>query len=481
MRSTAYAASRPRYGVIDVVVLLFRELWLMILVFAILFIIGAAAALTLKKTYTAGASLFVGVGQEYVYQPRVGATDRGAPPAAGEVAQSEAAILNSLEVKQRVVRALGVETFQDGKPATGTPAEQEAAAVRAVSAGLDVSAAPLSPVVGLTYKSDDPDLSARVLNTVIDQYLTYRREIFQDRATPAIQTQRQTFEGELADADRAYEAFLSSNNIGDFATAKATLAGTYQSIFAERMNVQAQLNQAAQRLATLVAQQNRTPAEVALQQDLNISAQDQILQLRTQRETLLSRYQPDAQPVREIENQIAQLQAYVGTGTAVGAQEVRTGPNPIWVELETTRINAQAERDALAARLSVLDRQVVDLRARQARLTELESRNATLAGNREVLSASIREFQLRETQSRADNELVKAGADNVTVIERAQPPSRGKSMKAVLFIAAFLFAGFTALCVGLVRVFLRKGFSMPSTASRTLQLPVLAVVPMKRA
>lgn len=481
MRSTAYAASRPRYGVTDVVVLLFRELWLMILVFAILFIIGAAAALTLKKTYTAGASLFVGVGQEYVYQPRVGATDRGAPPAAGEVAQSEAAILNSLEVKQRVVRALGVETFQDGKPATGTPAEQEAAAVRAVSAGLDVSAAPLSPVVGLTYKSDDPDLSARVLNTVIDQYLTYRREVFQDRATPAIQTQRQTFEGELADADRAYEAFLSGNNIGDFATAKATLAGTYQSIFAERMNVQAQLNQAAQRLATLVAQQNRTPAEVALQQDLNISAQDQILQLRTQRETLLSRYQPDAQPVREIENQIAQLQAYVGTGTAVGAKEVRTGPNPIWVELETTRINAQAERDALAARLSVLDRQVVDLRARQARLTELESRNATLAGNREVLSASIREFQLRETQSRADNELVKAGADNVTVIERAQPPSRGKSMKAVLFIAAFLFAGFTALCVGLVRVFLRKGFSMPSTASRTLQLPVLAVAPMKRA
>ncbi|MEG1029479.1 MAG: chain-length determining protein, partial [Brevundimonas sp.] len=125
--------------------------------------------------------------------------------------------------------------------------------------------------------------------------------------------------------------------------------------------------------------------------------------------------------------------------------------------------------------------QVVDLRARQARLTELESRNATLSGNREVLSASIREFQLRETQSRADNELVKAGADNVTVIERAQPPSRGKSMKAVLFIAAFLFAGFTALCVGLVRVFLRKGFSMPSTASRTLQLPVLAVAPMKRA
>ena len=481
MRSTAYAAARPRYGVMDVVALLSRELLVMVLVFAVLFAIGAAAVLTLKKTYTAGASLFVGVGQEYVYQPRVGATDRATPPAAGEVAQSEAAILNSLEVKQRVVRALGVETFQEGRPATGSREAQEASAVRAVAAGLDVTAAPLSPVVGLSYKSDDPALSARVLNTVIDQYLTYRREVFQDRATPAIQTQRQTFEAELADADRAYEAFLRSNDIGDFATAKATLAGTYQSAFAERMSLQAQLNQATQRLATLVAQQARTPAEIALQQDLNISAQDQILQLRTQRETLLSRYRPDAQPVREIESQIAQLQAYVGTGAAVGAKEVRTGPNPIWTEVETTRINAQAERDALAARLAVLDRQVTDLRQRQARLTELESRNATLSGNREVLSASIREFQLRETQSRADNELVKAGADNVTVIERAQPPSKGKSLKLPLLIGAFLFAGFTALCVGLLRVFLRRGFAMPTTASRTLQLPVLAVAPMKRA
>jgi uncharacterized protein involved in exopolysaccharide biosynthesis len=479
MRLASRAAARPRYGVLDVVALLFRELWVMVLVFAVLFVLGAGAVLTLKKTYTAGASLFVGVGQEYVYQPRVGVSDRGSPPTAAEVAQSEGAILNSMEVKRRVVRAMGVESFQDGKPSKVSPAKQEENAVRAVASGLEVVVTPLSPVIGLRYESDDPALSARVLNTVIEQYLTYRREVFQDRATPAIQTQRRAFEDELSTADQAYEEFLRTNNIGDFATAKATLAAAYQSIFTERMAVQAQLNQAAQRLATLAGQQSRTPVEIALQQDLNISAQDQILQLRTQREDLLSRYQPDAQPVREIEARIAQMQAYVGTGTAVGAKEVRTGPNPVWVELETTRINAQAERDALAARLAVLDRQVVDLRTRQARLTELESRNATLAGNREVLTASIREFQQRETQSRADNELVKAGADNVTVIERAQPPSKGKSLKAPLMIAAFLFAGFTALCVGLLRVFLRRGFSLPSTASRTLQMPVLAVAPMK--
>ena len=477
MRSTAHVTARPRYGVLDVVGLLFRELLLMIVVFLLVFALGAAAVLTLKKTYTANASVFAGVGQEYVYQPRVGTAERGQAPNADEVAQSEAAILNSQEVKLMTVRALGVDTIL-GEPAKGSPAQQETAALKALSSGLGVGVSVGSPIIQVSYKSGDPQRAARVLNALVDQYLAYRRQVFRDN-TPAIRTQRAAFEDELGSADAAYEDFLASNDIGDFATAKATLAATYQTTFAERLSVQAQANQASRRLQTLVAQQAATPAEIALQQDLNISAQDQILQLRTEREQLLARYQPDAQPVKDIEARIAGLQAYVGTGTAVGAKEVRTGPNPIWVELETTRINAQAERDSLQARLAVLDRQLGDIRARQARLTALESENANLAGNREVLSASIREFQQRETQSRADTALVRAGADNVTVIARAQPPAQGKSLKAPLLAAAFLFAAFTALCAGLLRIFSRRGFSTAGSVSRTLDMPVLAVAPAK--
>ena len=54
------------------------------------------------------------------------------------------------------------------------------------------------------------------------------------------------------------------------------------------------------------------------------------------------------------------------------------------------------------------------------------------------------------------------------VIERAQPPSKGKSLKLPLLIGAFLFAGFTALCVGLLRVFLRKGTGTITVNERPL-------------
>ncbi len=480
MRTTAYSTVRPRYGFFDVVGLLFRELLLMVVIFLLVFAIGTAVILTLKKSYTANASVYAGAGSEYVYQPRVGATERSQPLEADAVARSEAAILGSLEVKRRAVRAVGADTVL-GPDASGTAAEKESAALKVLDASLGVGTTAGSAIISVSYKSDDAVRAAQVLNAVVDQYLVQRRVVFRDRTTPALAQQREAFESDLNTADQAYAAFMQSNDIGDFATAKATLAATYQTTYAEALSLRAQLNQASQRLATLEAQLAQQPAEVVLQQDLNVSAQDQILQLRTQREALLSRYTPDAQPVKDIEQQIADLQTYVASGTTVGAKEVRTGPSTIFTEIETARITAAADRDGLAARLAVANGQLGQIRSRQAELTRLESTNANLAGNREVLTANIRDFQQRESAARADSALVAAGADNVTVIERAEAPTRGTSLKAPLLALVFLFAGFTALCAGLLRVFTRRGYTTPASTGRTLEMPVLAVAPMKAA
>jgi len=480
MRTTAYSTVRPRYGFFDVVGLLFRELPVMVVIFLLVFAIGTAAILTLKKSYTAKASVYAGAGSEYVYQPRVGASERSQPLEADAIAGSEAQILGSLEVKRRAVRAVGADTVL-GPNASVTAAEKESAALKVLDSSLGVATTAGSAIISVSYKSDDAVRAAQVLNAVVDQYLVQRRVVFRDRTTPALAQQREAFESDLNTADQAYAAFMQSNDIGDFATAKATLAATYQTTYAEALSLRAQLNQASQRLSTLEVQLAQQPAEVVLQQDLNVSAQDQILQLRTQREALLSRYTPDAQPVKDIEQQIADLQAYVATGTTVGAREVRTGPSTIFTEIETARITAAADRDGLSARMAVANGQLGQIRSRQAELTRLESTNANLAGNREVLTANIRDFQQRESAARADSALVAAGADNVTVIERAEAPTKGTSLKAPLLALVFLFAGFTALCAGLLRVFTRRGYTTPASTGRTLELPVLAVAPMKAA
>ena len=138
MRSTAYVTTRPRYGVLDVVGLLFRELLLMVVVFLLIFALGAAAVFTLKKTYTAQGAVFAGVGQEYVYQPRVGTAERGQAPQGDEVANSEAAILSSGQVRQRVIDALGSQVIL-GRAPKGAPEKSKAAASKVLGSSLHLS------------------------------------------------------------------------------------------------------------------------------------------------------------------------------------------------------------------------------------------------------------------------------------------------------------------------------------------------------
>lgn len=143
------------------------------------------------------------------------------------------------------------------------------------------------------------------------------------------------------------------------------------------------------------------------------------------------------------------------------------------------RVRAQAERDSLAARHAALTRQLDTLNDRQAQLTQLESRNGALAVEREVLSNTYRDFTSRQAQSSASADLARRGADSIRVIAPAEPPQRGSSLKRPVLILAFLFAAFTALCAGLIRVFLGRRFVTAGSASRTLDLPVLAVAPAK--
>lgn len=471
-------SSRPRHGLDDLVTLVWRERLLMLIVFIVLFGLGAAAALTLPKTYTAHSSLLVQMGQEYVYEPRAGDAARGAIPEMTDVVQAEAAILSSAGLYQRVVEAVGADTIL-GAGARGTAQERTAAAVVALGRGLQIGTSPDTGVIQLSYKDRDSATAARILNQIVASYQTYRREVFRDTTTPLLAEQRDAIERQQNDTDRAYEQFLRDNDIGDFSMAREAIGGTYQAVYAEKMSVEAQLRQADGRLAALRAEMATVPPQITLQEDLNLSVQTQIVELRANREALLGRYQPDAAPVLDIDAQIAQLEALSTSGAGSGVRDQRLGPNPVWQDLELDRARAQAERDSLAARHAVLSRQVADLEERQARLVSLESENGALTAEREVLSSAYRDFTARQVQSSASADLARGGDDSVRVIAAANPPDRASSLRKPILILAFLFAAFTAFCAGLLRVFLGRRFVTAGSVSRTLDLPVLAVTPAK--
>ncbi|WP_184718482.1 GumC family protein [Caulobacter sp.] len=479
-------AARPRYAPTDFVTLLWRERFLMLLVFVIIVALGFAFATTLKKSYTAQSSLFVRLGQEYVYEPRAGDAGRGAVPTTDEVIQSEAEILGSGALRERVIRKIGfAKIFPQlaGKYAGATPEGKRVLIAEgrdAIGKSLKIETAPDNSIIRLSYQNDDPEMAEKVLNTLLEEYLVYRRSLLIGGDNTVLQRQRDIFSQKLGQADAAYQDFLTSNDIGDFTAQKTSLTQLQASVEQQRYSVEAQLQDRSGRLAVVEAELAKTPTESIIYRDVDMSASVKLAQLKLDREGLLARYTPGAQPVQDINAQIAQLERGLAAGRTGGEGARRSGPNPIWQTLASTRNDLRAEVAALQQSLTAYAQQSQSVNERLLRLAQLEPQFNELSRDRDVLSSNVRDFTVREQQDEAQRQMSAETSDNIRIVQRAVAPSTGKSLKKPVLLLAVMFAGFTALCVGLIRMFLRPGLQTPASASRTLGMPVLATAGVKR-
>ncbi len=480
-------ATRARYAPTDFITLLWRERFLMLGVFLAIVVLGFALSTTLKKNYTAESSLFVRLGQEYVYEPRAGDAGRGAVPNVDQVIQSEAEILGSGELRERVIRKIGFATVfpsQAAKYAAATPEGKRkliALGRDSVGRNLKIETAPDNSIIRLSYQNEHPELAEKVLNTLLEEYLTYRRGLLIGGDDRVLQRQKDIFEQRLEETDTSYQSFLTTNDIGDFTSQKATLTQLQTQVEQQRYSIEAQLQDRIARLASVEAELARTPAETVLYRDTDTSAAAKLNQLKLDREGLLSRYRPDASPVRDIDAQIAQLERGIAAGRTAGEGARRSGPNPIWQTLQTSRNDLSAEVAALRESQATAVQQVADVNQRLLRLAELEPQFNQLTRDRDVLTSNVRDFTVKEQQDEAQRRMSSESSDNIRIVQRAVAPSQGKSLKKPILALTIMFAAFTALCAGLVRMFLRPGLQTPASAARTLNLPVLATAGYKRA
>ena len=88
----------------------------------------------------------------------------------------------------------------------------------------------------------------------------------------------------------------------------------------------------------------------------------------------------------------------------------------------------------------------------------------------------MRKIAEREQRENTVAGLTAQAADSVKVTEPATIPLKGSSLKLPVALLSLLFAGFTALLVGLMRAYARKGFSTANSLQQTLGMPVLGTV-----
>lgn len=471
---------RPQFGLGDLIVLLWREKWLMIAVFALISLLGLAFALTLQKTYEAGARVLVLLGQEYVYQPRVGGAGEGAAPKQEQIVQSEIEILQSGQLAERVVRKIGATTLfpkLETEDLAGVDPNVAALsfATRQFQRNMSAGVAPNTAVIRLGYKNENPAVAAKAVNVWVDEYLAYRRDVLVDDQAASFRVQRTEVEQRLSVAQADITNFLAANGIGDFEGERTAATALQASTQAELFSVVSRKREAEGRLAAIDARLGSTPNNIQLFSESDNSKR--VLELQVQREELLSRYRPDSSPVQELDRRIARQQAALSSDAANESGLIRRGVNTVFQEMETDRARAEAEVRALGSREAALRAQLNQIQTRQLKFQAIRANYEDMLREKTILEEQDRQLGVRAETARSQTELSRSGNDNIRVVERAQTPTQGKSLRAPVFILAVLFAGVTALAAGLVRAFSRTSFPTASSVSRTLGLPVLAVVP----
>jgi uncharacterized protein involved in exopolysaccharide biosynthesis len=458
----------------------------MLMVFLAVLAMGVGVAfVALKTSYPAHSSLLVRLGQEYVYEPRVGDAARGAVPSTDQLVQSEVEILSSAGLHRRVVDDLGVGRVEPSLAKTFANAGPEkrailtAQVVAAMGLALKVESAPDNSIIRLTYSANDPDTATMVLGKIVETYIDYRKSVLIDGAQPATAEQRAVLEQRLGIADTALQSFMSDNQIGDFDTEKASLSTLRASLVDESFRVQARLSEIGGRLGEVDHQVATVAPEIGMYHDTSTAPNDKLLQLKLDRQDLLSRYKPDSQPVKDQDRKIAELQAMLSAGQTDTGGARRTGPNPLYQTVETEKLQLTAEAASLRQRSVALTAQIKDVDNQQLRLSALEPRYRELVRDRDVLSDSVKSLASKAEEDQAEQAIAQKSNDNIRIVEPAVADIHGKTLRPIALGLAVVFALFTALCAGLIRMFSRAEVTRPSSAARVLDLPVLATASFK--
>ncbi len=470
----------------DILASLTREIALMAVVFLVIAGLGLVVAMRLPKDYTANASLLMQLNKDYVYNPLAGDAARGAIATVDQMVQAETEILNSTELKKRVIAKLGYRTLLPKSPALWHPvsdvqkAAADQAALRVLTSGLSTATAPTDSVVRLSFKFNDGEDAALILNTLIDEYQAYRQSVFSDATGPLLEAQKAHFDDQLANADAAYQQFLDRNGVGDFDAAKATYSKVYDQVQTDLYTARAALAQDRAKLGDVEVNLKTLSPEMSVERDLDLSIPAKILSLQQDRQDKLSRYLPDSQPIKDLDAQIASLQALVSSGKGVGEKDHKLGINTVYQSLLQQKLDLQSDMAAQQGRIGQLEAQSGQVIAKEQQLQGADAEYNALAAERDTLQNNIKTFTQRIQENDATRRMTQ-GDDAVRVVERATPPDKAKSLKSVVMILALLLAAVTALAVGVLRVLTRKGFASAGMASKALDLPVLAQAGKKAA
>lgn len=354
--------------------------------------------------------------------------------------------------------------------------------------GLQITAFPKSPMIEVAFRYPDKHKAAAVVNTLVDTYLEYHPRLYESPKIVEFFDQRvRELRGQLREAETALDAYQRKTGIVDL---DEQLDETVRQMMARDLalrEVSAQIAQHDSLIQEL--EQSLEDAPERISSDVNMvnnpvarALEERIGMLQVELSDLRQRYTDADRRVRDKKRQIAELRARVAKQPKRIIGTERFQLNQVRQNLEEELLRARADREALVAKKTALERDVADYKRKMERIDHNGSRLRELLDQVEQRRLALQSAMKRREEAHLSLEMSRDKLDTIRVVDRAQPPAKPYGEKKGLTIVVALLAGLGLGIAGAFGLeFLYQTYHFGVDIERELELPVLGLISDIRA
>jgi uncharacterized protein involved in exopolysaccharide biosynthesis len=470
----------------DLVLIMFRHRWRMILMFVACIVASGLLSVLLPPVYQSEATVLINkFGREFTFRPGLGAGASPLVPMTSdpeEILNTQVQLLRSRDVVLAVVGQIGLERLY---PELVKPGEAPDLDRVVEKFGDAFQAIPqrTSNILRLAFSHRDRELAAATLAAVIETFREKSISVYINTQTQFYQDQVEQARRRFADTDARLTAFRDRHGVLAFEQQKALLLQQRLDFDTEFKRLDAEYAGIAERVTALRGQMDDAPADITAFTDTQPSrvvedARTKLLNLKLRQQEILTTFAPASRQAQQAAQEIAIAEQFLAQQASRFSGTVRKARNEVLTALEQDLNRALADRASLdgrrreiAARVAEADSQIKAMTAADTERWTLERDVATAQENLKVFTAKLEE-------ARAADALNRSRVDTIAVVQAPSLPDARQPIqpRPLRYVLLGLLAGlFAAVVAAFLSELASDTIYDPVRAERMLFLPTLAV------
>ena len=472
----------------DILVIVFKHKRKISVMFFLTVVVAPILYFTVLRrapVYEASSLLMIRYGKEYT-TPNMGG-EPAIRAGLSEIVNSEVSILSSRELKERLVRIVGVEKIYPDLPKVSPkPADPVDLAIPSLELDLSIQSSKGSNLIRVSFRSKNPETAAMVVNQLVDSFMERRLEILRDpRSIAFLERKVAEYRERLNESEDRMRAFKQKNHVFSFDEQRQLLLQQRQALDGNGAAAAGQvkeLRQKIQTIETLLKTVAQTVPASPRENGAN-ALEVELVNLERREQDLLSKYKPGNVLVTSVRNEIRIVREYIESQKRNGNGAQGGMANTVYHELQKEIITAKGELSSVEVRSTELAKQLkatdMDIQALDLQEKSFRELKRDLTDNEQNHQAYLKKLE----EARISDDMEQQDMTSIGVVEKAFTPLLPTQMSKGL-VQVVLFSAFLGLAAGLGLAFLLErvgqGLVSPQMAEKQLALPVLVSISFKK-